>query len=215
MYIWNDIETKTEIEFIFNILKEKIKDSKIKRIFSADDRVPEKNNNEIIYDMLEEPLYILFDNDYCLIINFIFYSLIHIEYRKISSEELKKHISSVNKNEIDYFNGHHEVYGWDFDNNGKRIEESFRIKHIIDTTGEYDKILSFQVNGFHNEYNKWISNGDNSSLITIPAGGDYFNVVKITLKNGIKIKICPQPAENDGYYDLIIEGINYNKICLK
>ena len=60
MYIWNDIETKTEIEFIFNILKEKIKDSKIKRIFSADDRVPEKNNNEIIYDMLEEPIYILF-----------------------------------------------------------------------------------------------------------------------------------------------------------
>lgn len=208
MYYWNKIETKTEADFIFNILKEKIGNSKITGIFSFDDSIPENKNNKIEYNSLAEPLYILFDNDYCLIIDFVFYSSLNVEYRKLKTEE----INNISQNKIDYFNSHHEVYGWDFDKNGNRIEESFKIKHVIDISGQYDEILKFEINGFHDEYFKWINNGINSSLIKIPAGGDYFSQLKIILNNGIKIIICPQPTESDGYYDLILDGITYNEV---
>lgn len=45
-------------------------------------------------------------------------------------------------------------------------------------------------------------------MITIPAGGDYFKFIKFILNNGIKIKMRPQDAEMDGYYDLTIEDGN-------
>ena len=208
MYYWNKIETKTEADFIFNIMKERIGNSKITGIFSFDDSIPENENNKIEYSSLAEPLYILFDNDYCLIIDFVFHSSLNVEYRKLKTEE----INNISQNKIDYFNSHHEVYGWDFDKNGNRIEESFKIKHVIDISGQYDEILKFEINGFHDEYFKWINNGINSSLIKIPAGGDYFDQLKIILNNGTKIIICPQPAESDGYYDLILDGITYNEV---
>lgn len=45
-------------------------------------------------------------------------------------------------------------------------------------------------------------------MITIPAGGDYFKSITFMLNNGIEISVCPQPAEMDGYYYLIIKDIN-------
>ena len=61
MYKWNYIQTKTELEFIFDILKEQIKGLKVKRIFSFENTVPKKVGEKIIYNTLDEPLYILFD----------------------------------------------------------------------------------------------------------------------------------------------------------
>ena len=44
----------------------------------------------------------------------------------------------------------------------------------------------------------------------------YEYAIKIILKNGVEIQVCPQPTENDGYYDLIIKDVNgwlnYNQI---
>lgn len=205
---WEDIQTKTELEFVFKIIKEKIGDSSIKRIFSFDDAIPRKNNNKIEYNTLEEPLYILFDNDYCLIIEFTNYSSIYLDYRKMTSEEIKQTIGSVSNKNIDYLNNYHRIHGWDFDDNRNRIEDSFGMKEIIEIHGNYDKISDIQIDGFNDSYEKWISDGSSSSMITIPAGGDYFKSIKFILNNGIKIKMRPQDAEMDGYYDLIIEDGN-------
>lgn len=216
MYSWEKIQTKTELEYVLDVLKEKIGNSKVKRIFSSEDAIPKKVDNTLQFTSLSEPLYILFDNDYCLIIDFYFYSEIYIEYRKMTEDEQKLSINNISKKEIDYFNGHHEIYSWDFDDNNKRIEESFRVKHIVDISGQYDEIVSFSVNGFHDEYDKWISDGSSSDIITIPAGGDYFNALIITLKNGIQIEVLPQTADDDGYYDLKVYDkdhiINFNQI---
>ena len=205
---WEDIQTKTELEFVFKIIKEKIGDSSIKRIFSFDDAIPRKNNNKIEYNTLEEPLYILFDNDYCLIIEFTNYSSIYLDYRKTTSEEIKQTIGSVSNKNIDYLNNYHRIHGWDFDDKRNRIEDSFGMKEIIEIHGNYDKISDIQIDGFNDSYEKWISDGSSSSMITIPAGGDYFKSIKFILNNGIKIKMRPQDAEMDGYYDLIIEDGN-------
>lgn len=205
---WEDIQTKTELEFVFEIIKEKIGDSSIKRIFSFDDAIPRKNNNKIEYNTLEEPLYILFDNDYCLIIEFTNYSSIYLDYRKVTPEKIKQAIRSVSNKDIDYLNNYHRIHGWDFDDNRNRIEPSFETKEIIEIHGNYDNISDIQIDGFNDSYEKWISNGSSSSIITIPAGGDYFKYIKFILNNGIKINMCPQDAEMDGYYDLIIEDGN-------
>lgn len=205
---WEDIQTKTELEFVLDVLKEKIGNNSIKRIFSFDDAIPEKENNIIEYNTLEEPLYILFDNNYCLIIEFTNYSSIYLDYRKITSEEINRSIGSVSNKDIDYLNNYHEIHGWDFDENRNRIEESFEMKKTIEIHGSYDKIRDIQIGGFNTSYEKWISNGSVSSMITIPAGGDYFKSIKIVLNNGIEINMCPQETEMDGYYDLKIEDNN-------
>ncbi|MDD4795875.1 MAG: hypothetical protein PHG03_04905 [Bacilli bacterium] len=216
MYKWDGIQTKTELEIILDVLKEKIKDLKIQRIFSFDDGTPRMKNDIIFYNTLEESLYILFDNDYCLIIDFVFYSSIYIEYRKLTKEELNQSISSVSNKEMDYFNSHHEIYSWDFDENRNRIESSLDVKYIVDINGKYDEIYDIQVNGFSHEYDKWISDSPGSSIVTIPAGGDYFDSIKTILCNGIEISVCPQTAYDDGYYDLKIRDpkncMNFNNV---
>lgn len=205
---WEDIQTKTELKFIVDVLIEKTKNSNIERIFSFDDAIPRNNIDIIEYTTLEEPLYILFDNKYCLIIEFTNYSSINLVYRKITSDEIKQSIRNISNKNIDYLNNYHEIYGWDFDDNRNRIEDSFKIKTITEIKGNYDRINDIQIDGFSDSYEKWISNGRVSSMITIPAGGDYFKSIAFILNNGIEISICPQPAEMDGYYDLIIKNIN-------
>ncbi len=204
---WEDIQTKTELKFIVDVLIEKIKNSNIERIFSFDDAIPRKNIDIIEHTTLENPLYILFDNKCCLVMEFINYSSINLDYRKITSDEIKQSIRNIsNKNIdylIDYLNNYHEIYGWNFDENLNRIEDSFKIKTITEIKGNYDRINDIQIEGFSDSYEKWISDGKVSSIITIPAGGDYFKSITFMLNNGIEISVCPQPTEMDGYYDLI------------
>ena len=47
---------------------------------------------------------------------------------------------------------------------------------------ELKEVDDIQVNGFNSEYSKWIYDGRWNDIITIPAGGDYFNSIKIILK---------------------------------
>ena len=205
---WENIQTKTELKFIVDVLKEKTKNSNIERIFSFDDVIPRKNIDIIEYTTLEEPLYILFENKYCLVIEFINYSSINLDYRKITSDEIKQSIRNISNKNIDYLNNYHEIYGWDFDENRNRIEDSFKIKTITEIKGNYDRINDIQIEGFSDSYEKWISDGVIFSMITIPAGGDYFKTITFILNNGVEINICPQPTEMDGYYDLIIKDTN-------
>lgn len=106
-----DIQTKTELKFIVDVLIEKIKNSNIERIFSFDGAIPRKNIDIIEYTTLEEPLYILFENKYCLVVEFINYSSINLDYRKITSDEIKQSIGNISNKNIDYLNNYHEIYG--------------------------------------------------------------------------------------------------------
>lgn len=137
MLKWENIQTKTELEYIIGVLKEKISCLEIKRIFSFYPEIPAKIDNEIVYKALIDPLYILFNDDYCLIINFIYYLKIYIEYRKLTDEERNQFINTIYNEEI-----------------------------------------------------------------------DYFNSIKIILKNGITISMNPLPLEIGGEYNLIIEDKN-------
>ncbi len=214
MYKWENIQTKTELEFVLSCLIELIKDKNIKRIFSTGFSSPEKRGGEIVYELQSEPLYILFEDNNCLIIDYYFYSVFYIEYRPLNDEELKMSIDPSSGLKKDHFNSHHEIYGWDCDEEGRKIDESFRVKKAVDIKGTYSPITGFKVEGFHHGYEKWISNGKTSSIVDIPAGGDYFKDVTIILENGIEIDICPEDAWADGYYDLFIRDSN-GLLCFK
>lgn len=135
-----------------------------------------------------ELLYILFNNKYCIVIEFTNYSSINIDYIKITSDEIKQSIGNISNKYIDFLNNYHEIYGWDFDENRNRIEDSFKIKTITEIKENYDNVNDIQIGGFSGSYAKWISNGSFSSMITIPAGGDYFKSITFILNNGIKNK---------------------------
>ncbi len=203
MYKWENIQTKTEAEYIFESLKDKIIYHNVKRVFSMDALFPSKSGDEYTTGGCEHPLYILFDDDNCLIINFMFYSELYMEYRMITKEELGK----INEKEIDYLNFEINFHEWDYDDSGKRLDGS-HVKEIINMNGKYDKLESVKVIGFNHEYWKWVNNGEGCGMVLIPAGGDYFDELIFTLKNGIEIHICPEDAEADGYQDIIIRDIN-------
>ena len=93
-------------------------------------------------------------------------------------------------------------------NDGSRIENSFRIKEINDIKGIYGHIIDYSVNFFHEGYVQWINDCDKCFMITIPAGGDYFNEITFYMDKGLQITIKPQSAESDGYYDIIITDNN-------
>lgn len=205
---WDNIQTRTEACFILDSLLENIKDKKIKRIFSFEEIILEKKDKLFYANTISEPIYILFANDYCLILNFLYYSDLVIEYRKLNSDEYKRSISSVSNNDIDLINGHHEIYSWDFFPNGSRIEGSFGIKKIYDIKGTYGNIINYSVNSFSGEYEKWVNGYNVTSQVIIPAGGDYYNEITFYMNNGLELTIKPQPAEADGYYDLTINDKN-------
>ena len=43
-------------------------------------------------------------------------------------------------------------------------------------------------------------------MITIPAGGDYFDKITIVLKNNIEICIQAEDAMSDGYCDIWVDN---------
>lgn len=205
MFTWENIQNKVEDEYILNVLKKEVSDIKIKRIFSFNDICPKLiNNSTFKYDSLDEDLYILLENEFAIIINFYYYSNLHIEYRKLNDEEIKRSISTIHNKPIDFLNSHHEIHGWDKEN----LKPTENPHTIIDMSCNYDSIIDFKVNGFNNEY-------ESSKAILIPSGGDYFNSISFILKNGIEIKITPQDAFCDGYYDVDIidtsKNINYKE----
>ena len=144
--------------------------------------------------------------EYNLDKEYITEKLLMIDYHY--NEERNQFINTIYNEEIDYFNNYSEVDGWDFDENRHRIEGSLRVRKIVKLSGKYDAIDDIQVNGFNSEYSKWIYDGRWNDIITIPAGGDYFNSIKIILKNGITISMNPLPLEIGGEYNLIIEDKN-------
>ena len=206
--VWNNIQTRTEVNFILDSILKEIQDKKIKRIFSLEEIILEKRDKLYYENDMKDPIYILFDDDYCLILNFPFYSDLSIEYRKLSDSEYRRSISTISQDELDIINGHHEIYSWDFNPDGSRIEESFGVKKIYDIQGTYGNIIDYSVSSFHEEYEKWVNGCDQSSMITIPAGGDYYNQITFYMNNGLEFMIKPQTADSDGYYDLNINDKN-------
>ena len=142
---WNNIQTKTEAECVFeSIMENCIGKQKITNFFTDSyENLLEKENNKLSIDT---DIYIEFEHHNCLVITFDNPSVLYLKYRKLNESEIK--LSEEKKQQI---------------------------KIIDDNT----KIWNFKCHWFRHPYERWIQNGnlkgDSVSMITIPAGGDYFD----------------------------------------
>ena len=213
MLKWEKIQTKTEAEFAFSYVLKALDGSKIERLFTSEMiGGPRLDENEAVYTLLEGKLYIQFDNQMCLILYYTAESEIYeLEYRLLTEQEIQR-FNSFDDESKDLFHTHIDVYDWLFDENGNRIEESFKIRTILDVQLQYDSIKQIIVHGFHHEFEKWVykggylGEGSSHELITIPAGGDYFGEIEFVLCNGATISVAGEPAMYDGYFDVWCSG---------
>ena len=208
MYKWDNVQTKTEMEFVLKCIFEKMNSKKIKRIFDLEGGFGEDLKEKTIVLSIDDEVYIEFEDEFCLIINLTQESDAFIEYRKLSNNE-KNAFSKLQNSDKDFFNNHREIHGWITKEDGSR-EPSPEPYRIIDINFKYDEIESFEVIGFNHSFEKWISKGEGLSEITIPEGGDYFNQINFILKNGSKICLAAEDAIFDGYADLWIEDESGN-----
>lgn len=128
------------------------------------------------YISTDEKIYVIFDDNTCLI----------VDMKNIGSAC----ISYVSTNDIDVENYH-------------LINDMFKTEN---EELEYGSIIKFEVNGFNHEFDKWISNGNTSSMIRMPAGGDYFDKITMILDSGKKVCIKSEDAIMDGYCDIWMEN---------
>lgn len=210
MYKWDNVQTKTEMEFVLSCIKDKINSSKIKRIFDLEGGYGEHIKENCVNVTLDDEVYIEFENNNCLIINLTQESDAYIEYRELTDDE-KNRFSLLPDASKDLFNSHHEIHDWDTKADGSRepSKEPYKTTNI---SLKYDEISSFEVIGFNHSFEKWISKGEGLTEIEIPAGGDYFNQINIVLKNGVTIYLAAEEAIFDGYADIWVDDKSGNLI---
>lgn len=124
-----DFSKACDAEMFFRNTLNEIKNVKVKAIFSLSPGFYRYKNSTRIYSA-DVPIYILFENEMCLIIDYPFIDELHIQFRKMTSEDC---FSGVNSH-------------------GENIEQ------IASIALEYDSINAISVHRFSHDYSKWIDN---------------------------------------------------------
>lgn len=130
----------------------------------------------------DEELYILFENDWCLIINYRFIDFLDVEFRKLTESEIDEYEKLLMK---DCFNTINDMY----DFHSKRIHETQICKL------EYDSIESVSLRSVTDDYSKWI--GDELDFVSPTE--ETFDEIKFVMSNGKSFVICADDAYVDGY----------------
>ena len=188
-YLYN----KKDADEYFNKLLNEIKSIKITNVFTLSNLSYVSEKEKTIY-YTDTELYIMLENNKCIVISYLDTSLLGIEYRYLSMEELNQYNQIKDK---DFFNMVREIY----DSNTMQICSSDSIKF------EYSSIIQVVVHGFSHEFETWRDNKE----VKLPSGGDYFNRIDFCLGNGNKICMCPKDVVFDGYLDFWVEVEEYKK----
>lgn len=176
-----DFSKKGEtLEYLDRLLSA-LKHRKIKTVFTLYPPMWNNYDGYRTYDADTE-LYILFDDDMCLVINYRFIDKLNIEYRPLLETEREAYEKTIIK---DCFNTRNDIY-------------DFRLNKVIRTETvelEYDVIETVSVKPVSYEYGKWIDNG----IEYMQPTEETFDELRLHMKNGKTITICPACAEVDGY----------------
>lgn len=174
---------KEYFEKLLPILKQK----KIKKLCSFDSTY-NTHLGKIMYS-IDAPLYIIFEDNTCLIIEYYFVSELRIEYRKLTNEEIVEY-EKLN----DLFNSKYEIYN----------PNTYTLSRIDTVELEYGYINEIEINKFSHEYEAWVEH----SIALIPASDETFNEIAFIMNNKKAVCICPEDAESDGYLDIWVDDSN-------
>lgn len=132
--------------------------------------------------MVDEPLYIIFENGMALVLEYYNVYNIDVEYRELTDEEAED-LSKIYNN--DFFNVVYDVYNY----------EPRRLSKRITLNMEYDVLEKVDVHFFEGDYEKW----EDGKIITKEGTEENFGEIVFTMKNGNTIHLMAEDAMMDGY----------------
>ena len=177
-----ELSKKSDAIKYFDSLMNELKSSKIKAISLLNDSIIYHDYNDNHTHTTDEDVYVILENDMCLIISYRFIDRLNITYRQLTSDE-KKHFSE--KSNKDLFNYDYKIYS-SF-TGFTAISETLELEY-----GYIEKIILEPIT---DTYGKWI---DGEVRYIIPTN-ETFNEIKFIMNNGVSFSISAADAEDDGY----------------
>ena len=127
-------------------------------------------------------IYILMENESCLVIDYRFIDALDIQLRKLTSLEKDEYHKLREK---DFFNTVNEIH--DYRTNSVYQTETCNL--------EYGSIVDISLRSVTKDYSKWLENG----IDFVSPTDETFDEIKFTMDNGKSFVICADDAEVDGY----------------
>ena len=175
-----DFSKKTDAEKYFSSIMEDLQKSKIRAVFSFDPMSWQHYRGYRTYITWSE-LYVLFDNEFCLVIDYRFIDALKIQYRKLTADEKKKYSDLLEK---DFFNTVNDIHDW----------REKRVYRTETCNLEYGVIKDISLRPLTMEYSKWI----NGNIGFASPNEETFDEITFTMSNGKRIVIRADEAEADG-----------------
>ncbi len=175
-----DFSRAADVNKFFDELLNEIKSLKVTNVYSSG--LVLTNNGRFSY-MQDTPIYIMFDNGRCLIVDYMFIDELNMEYRQMNETETQDFTDSAIK---DSFNRTTPIFD---------LVDEKRI--IAEERSElpYGCIIDIETEKVTESYSAW-SNGD---IIEREPNDDTFCSIKFVMDNGKSFYISPASAEIDGY----------------
>lgn len=131
---------------------------------------------------VDAELFVLFENEMCLVIGYRYIDVLEVELREITYKEKEKFNDLIIK---DFFNTSNDICD----------HITHRVLRNESCFLEYGSVKSADIRSVEREYEKWI--GD-SIILTQPTE-ETFDEIKFIMDNGKSITICPSEASDGGY----------------
>ena len=185
-----DFAKKSYVNEFFESIISELQKSKVKAIFSFSSPSWNYNRGFRTYSTDTE-VYILLENDWCLVIDYRFIDALDVKFRKLTALEKEEYNRLLVK---DWFNTINNIHNW-------RINKIYRTESC---KLEYGKIESISLRSVTKEYNKWL---DKNVDLVFPTE-ETFDQIKFTMSNDKSFIICADDAEVDGYTLMWSEDTN-------
>lgn len=181
----SDLPKKSQAEVFFTAVVDEMKGVPIKAVFSLSSISFSSGRGLRVFDSGDAKVFVMFEDERCLVLWYPFIDSLGAELRKMTSEELKLYNDEEHQ-EKDWFNAAFK-----------------RKKYLTDrefTTEiyslEYSTIEKVSLRSVTEKYDKWLSNSD---IDLVNPTDETFDEITITMENGKSIVICPECALLDGY----------------
>lgn len=176
-----DFSKKSQTTKYFESIMGDLRQSKIESIFSIATMSWNRHRGYRTYSTDTE-IYILLENEYCLVIDYRFIDALDVQLRKLTSLEKNEYCKLREK---DFFNTVNDIH--DFRTNKVYQTETCNL--------EYSSIMDVSLRTVTKDYSKRLEDG----IDFVSPTDETFDQIKFTMSNGKSFVVCADDAEVDGY----------------
>ena len=167
-----ELSKRSEAEVFFKNVANKTKSIKIKSVISHCHMHHSRTKYRVYKSAA--PIYILFDDGHCLVIDYPFIDALAADFKMIT----KKEIDELGLAKKDLFNYDYS----DYSNDDSSLLE-------------YGSVTAIEIRTINEKYSKWID-GD---VELVSPNYETFDEIKFIMNNGNTFFVSPADAEEDGY----------------